>query len=264
MSLALCTATMRPPNFGTVGDPDFSKAFHLHGHQPPGEIPTFTALAKTYPSVHAVYNAVDHNLGVIGSYQRLYLDTDQDIIAYLHDDVICREQDWDERVLEEFADPSVGVVGFGGALHHGASTLYKTPYRLQQLARSQYRSNVDDAETHGERFSGACDVAVVDGFAIVVRRALLDRIGGWPVLRYPPHHNYDYFICCAAHRCGYRVRLVGVRCHHLGGRTALSPDYNKWVAGSSWGSDAAMHEAGHRLIYDEFRDVLPWRCADGR
>lgn len=244
MRLDLCVATMSP----TL--PDLVRTFTRD-----------SVRGLTPEHVKMVYNTAENNLGVIGSYQALYKSTEADVLAYIHDDVICREVGWDERVMKEFEDPTVGVVGFGGGLNHGTDDIYKTPYRLQQLARGLYRSNTDDAEVHGQRFAGTCDVAVVDGFAIVVRRSLLDSIRGWPVERYPPHHNYDYFICCAAHSCGLRVRLVALRCHHLGGRTALSEDYAKWAAQTRWGSDVAMHEAGHRLIYDEFRSVLPWRCS---
>jgi len=205
-------------------------------------------------------NTAENNLGVVASYEELRQRTAAPILCYIHDDVICRELGWDLRVLEEFEDPKVGVVGFGGALRHGSDELYKRPYKLQQLGRAGYRSNVDDAEVHGERFEDNCDVAVLDGFALIVRRELLDRAGGWPHDRYPPHHCYDYFLCCLAHQLGYRVRLCGVRCHHLGGRTALSPAYQLWAERSKWGSDQAMHEAGHRLIYEDFRDVLPWSC----
>ena len=39
---------------------------------------------------------------------------EQDILCYLHDDVVCREPGWDKRVLAQFNDLKVGVVGFGG------------------------------------------------------------------------------------------------------------------------------------------------------
>src|SRR5262245_36136489 len=117
-------------------------------------------------------NTAEDNLGLVGSYNWLYENTKAEILAYIHDDVVCHEERWDERVLEEFEDPSVGVVGFGGALWHGTDELYKRPYELTQLRRIDYLSNVDDAETHGERFDGARDVAVLDGFALIVRRKL--------------------------------------------------------------------------------------------
>ena len=206
-------------------------------------------LATTRPREIVIDNR-EHNRGLLSSYQEGYEQSTADVLAFIHDDVVIYEEGWDARVLAEFDDPAVGIVGFGGALVHGSPDLYKTPYRLEQLGRSFYLSNVDDAEVHGERFDGSCDVAVLDGFALVVRRSLLDRVGGWPVGTPVGYSLYDYWLCCVAHRFGYRVRLVGVRCHHLGGLTAVG-------MGVAKGSGEA-HVAAHRWLYDNFADVLPW------
>ncbi len=208
------------------------------------------------------YIVVDNsetNRGVLASMQEGYEKAGQDIIALLHDDVDITEENWDTRVEAEFADPSVGVVGFGGALHHGDPDIYKVPYYLQQLGRSYYRSNTTDAESHGERFTGSCDVATLDGFALIVRKELLDKAGGFPVDRMT-FHSYDYWVCCMAHRLGYRVRVVGVKCHHSGGKTSTTPAYQEWIKKTHGKTDVQVHEESHRYIYDEFFDVLPWRC----
>lgn len=220
----------------------------------PGDIDTWVnGLADKASPVAIQLNTADNNLSVVGSYEHLYRrPIDAEILAFLHDDVICREANWDERVLKEFNDPTVGIVGFGGALQHGDSNIYKTPYRLQQLGRSGYLSNVDDAEVHGQRFTGSCDVAVLDGFALIVRRELLDKIGGFKILMDGKIDfiGYDYMLCGLAHRLGYRVRLIGVRCHHKGGGTSVGMKVDR----------QAEYDYSHRWIYDNLRDVLPWRC----
>src|SRR5690242_12233226 len=83
-------------------------------------------------------NTPDDNRGIVGSYQKLYEKSSGDIICYLHDDVICKEEDWDVRVRKEFEDPQVALVGFGGAIQHGIPELYKTPYELTHLRRAGY------------------------------------------------------------------------------------------------------------------------------
>lgn len=214
----------------------------------------------------------DGTNGVLAAYEHGYgcaqpdiapdtpIDAGQEIIAYIHDDVEIREDNWYDRVEAELNDPTVGIVGFGGAKRHGTPDLYKRPYKLTNLARFDYYSNVDDAEEHGTRFDGAMDVAVLDGFALIVRRELLDKMGGWKPDKWPPHHLYDYRACAEAHRHGYRVRCVGVRCHHYGGRTATSSEYQEWCKTTKWGSDVEMHKQGHRMYFDEYKDVMPWRC----
>jgi hypothetical protein len=224
------------------------------------------------------HNAPDDNLGVTGSLQWLYEHTTAPIIAFLHSDCEIMEQGWDERVLSEFEDPKVGVVGFGGALQLGADEIYKVPYELHQLRRISYLSNQTDVETHGTRFTGECDVATLDGFALIVRRELLNcwrhcgtpvpttfdpkaiahfRVG-WPVQRYF-FHNYDNALCLEAAKQGYRVRLVGVRCHHHGGATSTTPACQKYWE-SLGTSDQEIHTQSHLNLYTDGRGWLPLRA----
>lgn len=226
-------------------------------------IDSWKTLATTDPLVIRVDNT-EVNHGVIQSYQGGFERSTAEVVAFFHDDLIIHEHAWDERVLKEFEDPKVGVVGFGGALIHGSKDLYKTPYKLQQVGRSQYLSNMEDAEEHGQRFTGSCEVAVLDGFSLIIRCDLLHRLGGWPINRYPPHHCYDYWACCSAHSLGYTCRVLGITCHHQGGRTAVTDEYQEWAKKTPWGSDVNMHEAGHRMIYDDFIEVLPWSCVHPR
>ena len=192
--------------------------------------------------------------GPVGTMQTGYESCTADILAFIHDDVIIHESGWDERVLREFENPTVGVVGFGGATGLGTPGIYKIPYRLQQLARISYASNVDDAEVHGRRFAGERDVAVLDGFSLIVRRELLDQAGGWPTDKLI-FHMYDAWLCLMAARLGYRARLVGVKCVHLGGRTSTRAPYNEWLQAEHGKSDVDVHREAHEWIYEEFRDV---------
>lgn len=202
-------------------------------------------------------NTPEDNLGVTGSLQWLYEHTTAPIIAFFHSDLEIHEKGWDERVLKEFADSSIGAVGFGGAVQLGTDDIYKTPYRLQQLARVGYMNNQTDWQTHGKRFEGECDVATLDGFSLIVRREMLDKMGGWPVKRYP-FHNYDNALCLQAAKMGYRVRLVGVSCTHHGGVTSTTPAAQDWwrLQGTT---DADVHTQSHVALYEDGRGWLPLR-----
>lgn len=189
-------------------------------------------------------------------YEQLYHDTE--IVGFIHDDLIIHERGWDERVLAEFADPSVHVVGFGGATGLGTDDIYKTPYELRQLIRVNYCSNVRDAENHGFRYTGSMDAAVLDGFSLFVRKSLLDAVGGWPT-EHLVFHMYDAWLACVAARMGVRTRMVGVDCHHLGGRTSTKAGYNDWLKEKYGKTDVDIHREAHEWIYKEFRDVLPIR-----
>ena len=208
-----------------------------------------TCLASWRHDNVIVANGLD---GMLPAYNLGWQRTDAELVAFFHDDFEIREEGWQDRVEREFNDLAVGVVGFGGALRHGSPDLYKTPYKLEQLGRGGYLSNVDDAEVHGSRFEGVCDVAVLDGFALIVRRSLIADIGGWPVGTPVSYVGYDYWLCAGAHRLGMRCRLIGIRCHHHGGRTA--------VALKKADGQGPEHAKFHEWFYKAYRDVMPWKC----
>lgn len=200
----------------------------------------------------------DNGVGYLQTVQNAYQGTDADVIGFFHNDITIHDVGWDERVLCEFEDASVGVVGFGGASGVGHPDIYKIPYDYTQLARYDFISNLTDAEVHGTRFPGKRDVAFLDSMALIVRRELLDRVGGWP-LHYPPHHGSDLWLCLTARKLGYRVRMVGVSCTHTSGGKGNA--YVEWIKTTKWGSDEACHREAHKLLYNEFRGVLPCRVS---
>ena len=188
-----------------------------------------------------------HGKDILTAYQEICDHTTEPIIAMCHDDLMINEKDWDLRVLNQFDDPKVGLVGFAGAPGHGAHDMYKSPYHLCQLGRVGFRSNMKDAALHGAAFTGEQDCAVLDGLSLFVRRTVLEEAGGWPLGTPVGYIGYDYWICCMTRRLGYKIRLVGVSCDHLGGKsTGLNPSLQ------------VDFEGAHRYIYDEFKDVLPY------
>lgn len=194
-------------------------------------------------------------------YELARADGDE-IIGYIHSDVEIYEDKWLDRTLNEFNDSKVGVVGWGGALKLGHEDIYKVPYELLQLARYDYRSNVEDAEAHGARELGSIDVATLDGFCLFVRRQVLDELGGWPEVNELPFHNYDNWLCAKAWEYGWKVRMCGVFCKHLGGGTSVKVEDDKeswtdWAKRVLGKSDQEIHEESHRWLYEKLRGVLP-------
>lgn len=186
------------------------------------------------------------NMPIPLCFQMAYQGTREPILAFIHDDVEIYEPGWDQRVLREFNDPGVGLVGFGGALGHGVPHLYQVPYHLPNLARQQFMSNMRSAEKHGTRFTGERDVAVLDGMALFVRRSVLDAWGGWPVNEKVGYFMYAENLCCEVRRQGLRIRLVGVDFEHLGGKSSGTPLPHSY-------------EEEHAYFYEHNRDVMPYR-----
>lgn len=205
------------------------------------------------------YSNSGFNIGLRDSYQKLYEEyrSTKDIIVFMHDDVEVFTSNWVEAIAKIFHEsPETAIVGLGGATGIGVRDIYKTPYHITQLQRTNYASNQRDWQIHGAHETGVRDVAVADGFFMAVRTSFLDEVKGWSWF---PHsfHCYDTAMCLQAIRHGWKVQTIGLDCHHHGGGTSTKPEYEKWCKEN--GTDMAKeHWAPHIWMYDEFRDLLPY------
>lgn len=186
-------------------------------------------------------------MSIVPAYQVGLESLTSDVLGYIHDDLLCLEPAWKERILAEFVDPDVAIVGVAGGYGYGASAMYERTYHHRALGRIGFRSNMVNWERHGGHIEGAANAVILDGMALFVRREFLVDIGGWPK---PPvsYFMYTEALCFEALRRKRKIRLVGIKVDHLGGKsTGLNPDLNPDFEGE------------HRFIYDTYRDVLPAR-----
>lgn len=280
MKLAIVTATTDPARArDCIASWRLREGDRFIGVVNSNRLPTFTPSdAPGKMSLDWIVN--EGYLGTVPAF-RLGVDyaleqTDAEIIACLHDDLIINDDDWAAKVSRYFIiNPQLGLCGFGGALRLGHDQMYKRPYDPQSLARHNFRSNLVDAEAHGIRSLLAERVVCLDGFSQIGSRKFWGghrRNGGslrpsnhqgerpWTMLESLGlvHHIYDGALGCLAARYGWETWYVPVRCRHLGGQTAVGdPGYADWAATQVAEGDQGFWREGHRLVYDEFRDVLP-------
>lgn len=236
-------------------------------------------------------------VGVVPAFARgveKALQDGAEVIACLHDDLEIEEPWWDETILSWFENhPETGLLGFGGGTGLGDALIYKTPYNPMQLARQDFVSNMRHAEAHGRRGTAPERVACLDGFSQIGRRefwrgeneyATRNHYPAGLCLGYPErgqsynlfsvmrdagvvHHCYDAALGCFAARLGWETWMLPIPCHHHGGLTAVAdPRYHQWANQFHYreGEDAlqgdqAFWRRAHRIVYDQFRDVLPIR-----
>jgi hypothetical protein len=188
---------------------------------------------------------------------------DDDILGFLHDDVVLLSLDWPEKVRAMFRYfPRVGLVGFGGASGLGHPDIYKVPYELNQLQRYGFASAMTDWEVHGSELieGGAMfPAAVVDGFSMFFRVSAYRAIGGWEQCLADglPFHMYDAWASCALLEKGWLTAVAGVRCTHFGGRTSTTPEYQEWCRKNGYRDGQDLFDRAHRTFYERFRSVLP-------
>lgn len=219
----------------------------------------FTEICGMAQVSYHVYHQ-EPNIGLVKAYHQLWQAHKSEYIqVYIHDDVSIHDANWLERVCCEMMEPSVAIVGLGGATGIGDPDLYKTPYMLKQLARTGYASNQSDWEVHGDREEDERKVAVVDGFFMAVRGTFLNEVGGWSWIQ-SNFHCYDLALCLEAYRRGWEVRTVGVACTHHGGGTSTTRAYAQWCKDQGTTMEDE-HRNPHRWLYEEYRDLLPMKVA---
>jgi len=285
MSLVCLTATTDPdrayPCLKTWGGAPFVGVVNGRPWQPQEKA------QEAIGSLSRSWILVPEYLGTVPAF-RLGVDyalerPDAEILACLHDDLEILDPHW-ASVVEDFfaAHPACGLLGFGGATALGHPQIYQRPYDPMHLARAGFRSNLVDAEAHGQRSLIPARVACLDGFSQIGRRAFWEGcragpeykagisgvyLGGRPLTLLEQlgmrHHFYDGALGCLAARYGWEVWYLPIRCRHLGGQTAVGdPGYHAWATTQDPQGDQGFWQQAHRIGYDAFRDVLPLRVKE--
>ncbi len=170
------------------------------------------------------------------------------------------EKGWDtklKRILEHENNridmnlPKIGVATFYGAKGIGTQDIYHSPYRMQQMIRLENVSNCNRMDkVHGYRNikSGEVEeIAVADGFSLIVSTDLLADIDGFD-RTFPPHHMYDNDVCLESLDKGYRNIVISMDCQHLGGRTDVGEDWSKPFNKTK----QQVHEEAHPIFYKKW------------
>jgi glycosyltransferase involved in cell wall biosynthesis len=204
----------------------------------------------------------NENVGLVKTYQQIYENCETEALGIVHNDVFIYEPGWDKvitGILEQ--NDSVGMIGLFGAQGCG-------PYgeRIQDVPNVNTApgwSNMLEAEIHGQRIKDESKpAAVFDGFAMFMRKKILDESGGIDQ-RYQFHHIYDRELSLVSLAQGYKNIVIDIPCHHMSGITANRPEYQEWVdkqtakdRGAIRG-DKYTHDHNSQLFYEKWKDYLP-------
>lgn len=199
----------------------------------------------------------EKNVGVRDAINQIWKATDCEYIFLTHNDVLILEHDWDTKVRTIFENlPETGIVGCYGSKMLGTADIYKTPYRLNQLARGGNVSGSSmDKSVHGFRGMATPyeNVATFDGFAMIVKKEIFDKICGLSTDILEIHHMYDQYICTESLKLGYENIVIPLNFFHKGGQTDTSQDWSKETGKSK----QQVHEDAHPKFYNHYKGVLP-------
>jgi|SRR5581483_8594832 len=196
----------------------------------------------------------EENVGVMPGLNQAWrvLKDVSDYIFFPHNDLMIYEQGWDDKLVRVLSGlPECGVAGFYGAKALGVPNIYQTPYQMQQLVRM---GNVSGCHRMNAAIHGFMpprgeteEVAVMDGFSLIVRTELLNKLDGFD-RSYPPHHNYDNDISLESIDKGYKNYVIAMDADHLGGRTDVGEDWNKNFGKTK----AEIHRDAHPVLYNKW------------
>jgi len=218
---------------------------------------------------------VPENIGGNYHVHRVLPEIHTEFIAYIHDDLMVLEKDWDKRVLAAFdADPLLGLIGFVGSnqMDSAGGRGYGTSLNYQG---GEYRTGwASTAEVHGRRFYGFEPAANLDNVVMIFRRSVLEQVPPCEG-NYGPGHYYDRACCLEVISRGFRVGMMGVACDHFSGGIGLGkvegrPQglydrdklYMKWLTERGLNTDVpsldmAVHEASAQIFLKKWSHFLP-------
>lgn len=217
---------------------------------------------------------LEKNMGVYPLFWEALRNTDADVLAFFHSDLIIDEKDWDRRVMDAFiANPNLWLMGFIGSNEIDAaggrglgttSNFIGGHYFHHDGMGNNKEWQASPARVHGAQNSGLTPAAVVDGCAMIFRRTALEQIAQRP--EFPPHHFYDRLLSSEVREKGFDVSVLGIGCDHISGQTVnQEPAYGimaeEWALSHgltmenvhNW--DTVLYREAERLWLTEYRDV---------
>lgn len=176
----------------------------------------------------SVYN-MPENIGVYATFDWGMRNTNAEVVAFLHSDLMIAEKGYDTRILQEFAArKKLGLIGFVGS-NEIDSAGGRGGGTTSNFQGDTYMGFAQDcvltgspAQAHGMRNVGFTRAAVVDGCAMVIRRDAWNGIGYRA--DFPPHHFYDRLISTQMIEAQWEVGVLGIACDHISGQTVSKED----------------------------------------
>ncbi len=145
-----------------------------------------------------------------------------DIILWMHNDVLIHESDWDLRIQREFDnDPQLAIAGFFGG--YGVA---ENGGRIGSMGNMQGAVWGTPQHMHGDVMTGTYPAVVFDSLAIIVRKSHFIA-ANLPHERIPPHHWNDRIVPLWLVDKGYHAIVIGIGFDHKGGVSSLGDEYRE-------------------------------------
>jgi GT2 family glycosyltransferase len=136
----------------------------------------------------------------------------QDLICFMHDDIMYKTQNWGENVLAHFSNESIGAIGVAGTPY--MSAMPGTWWSSKIVAQNIIQEGEKDIHYYKPYFNTSspsqiklAPVALLDGVWFCVRKKLFDTIQ-FDEANYKGFHMYDMDISMQIQQLGFGLACV--------------------------------------------------------
>lgn len=202
----------------------------------------------------------DINPGVYASYLQGMEAAKNNVILWMHNDVLIHEFGWESRILAEFRkDPKLGIAGFFGGRMVGADGGRGHPEG--NLAGREWGQNI---RYHGHLLTDTHPAVVFDSLAMIVRKDIFNAIN---VPYVAPHHWFDRIMTLWFLDKGYHALTIGIEFDHYGGGTSVGNSnrhgefVQRWCESKglemdqNW--DHTLYQYGYRFFQNQWKNRFP-------
>ncbi|WP_411768221.1 glycosyltransferase [Winogradskyella sp. A3E31] len=145
-----------------------------------------------------VIDNTNNDYDIFEAYNKGVKRSTGDVICFIHEDVICHEQDWNKKVMKHFDnDIDLGMIGLaGGASYHKFAWSWNQTYYKEDYAVSLASIKEGKLSHNSTGFnSNTKQVLIVDGLWFCIKRELLiSHQIRFDTNTYSGFHRYDYDI----------------------------------------------------------------------
>ncbi|MCD6093491.1 MAG: glycosyltransferase [Candidatus Omnitrophica bacterium] len=186
------------------------------------------------------------NLGTIVAINQGIKESAADYLCIMHNDVIIYEEGWLWRIIKMMEEDSfIGIAGLAGRQIIDKNGEYKEGTLIHNLSNQGLLTPPIEINR--------AEVAVIDGLCFVIRRKLLDEIGGLDE-RYGLMHFYDLDLSLESINAGYKNIVIPISALHInnGGNARKTAAYVEQVK-----SDNLLWERNKKIFLKKWKNLLP-------
>jgi len=197
-----------------------------------------------HPKVHLIYIRNNKNLGPIYAYNQGIKRGSSEYVCIMHNDVLIFEKGWLEKILNIMdRDREIGIAGLAGRKRINKKGLVDESSLVHNLQ--------DNEDLTSPMHKDVEDVAVLDGLCFIIRRAILEKMGGLDE-SYGYMHCYDLDTSLASLKWGYKNVVVNIEAMHLGGATRKTKRYKEFVP-----DDYKLLNINYKKFRNKWKNSLP-------